>query len=143
VVPARLSLVTLGVSDVARATGFYLSLGFERSSASVDGEVTFFRTEGSVLGLYGRGALAADAGVAVEGVGFKATSLSMNCDSPDAVDEAFEAWATAGATVLHPPEPTAWGGYVGYVADLDGHLWELAHNPHFPFLPDGRIDLPA
>jgi uncharacterized protein len=88
---ARLSLVTLGVADVERATNFYLSLGFERSSASVDGEVTFFHMAGSVLALYGREDLAADAGTAADGSGFPGVSLSMNVDSASAVDEAFGA----------------------------------------------------
>jgi uncharacterized glyoxalase superfamily protein PhnB len=138
----RLSLVTLGVADVERATSFYLSLGFERSSASVDGAVTFFRMAGSVLALYGRGDLAADAGLGADGSGFRAVSLSINFDTADGVDRAFESWAAAGATVLRSPSSTAWGGYVGYVSDLDGHLWELAYNPGFPFTADGRIDLP-
>ena len=70
-------------------------------------------------------------------------ALAMNCDSEADVDAAFDAWATAGATVVKPPEPTFYGGYAGYVADLDGHLWELAYNPGFGFTPDGRLDLPA
>jgi uncharacterized glyoxalase superfamily protein PhnB len=143
VVAARLSLVTLGVSDVERATNFYLALGFERSSASVDGEVSFFRMAGSVLAVYGREDLAADAGLVADGSGFRGVSLSMNFDTVADVDRAFQAWAVAGATVLRSAAPTPWGGYVGYVSDLDGHLWELAHNPSFPFTPDGRIDLPA
>jgi uncharacterized glyoxalase superfamily protein PhnB len=140
---ARLSLVTLGVSDLSRATGFYTSLGFERSSASVDGDVTFFRMAGSVLALYPRQQLAADAGVAADGTGFRGVAMAMNCDSEADVDWAFEQWATAGATVMMPPEHAAWGGYTGYVADLDGHLWELAYNPGWGFTPDGRVELPA
>ena len=141
--PPRLSLVTLGVSDVRRATAFYTTLRFEASSASVEGEVTFFRMAGSVLAVWGREALAADVGTTPDGTGFRAMALAMNCDSEAEVDAAFDAWATAGATVVKPPEPTFYGGYAGYVADLDGHLWELAYNPGFGFTPDGRLDLPA
>jgi uncharacterized glyoxalase superfamily protein PhnB len=140
---ARLSLVTLGVSDLSRATAFYIALGFERSSASVDGDVTFLRTVGSVLALYPRERLAADARVAADGSGFRGVALAMNCDSEADVDWAFDQWATAGATVMAPPEHAPWGGYTGYVADLDGHLWELAYNPGFAFTADGRVDLPA
>ena len=66
----------------------------------------------------------------------------MNLDSEVDVDGAFDRWATAGATVVKPPEHASWGGYTGYVADLDGHLWELAYNPGFGFTPDGQLDLP-
>jgi uncharacterized protein len=142
-VPARLSLVTLGVVDLGRATAFYTTLGFERSSASVDGEVAFFRTDGSVLALYPRERLAADAGVADTGSGFRGVALAINCHSEADVDWAFEQWAAAGATVVMPPEHAAWGGYTGHVADLDGHLWELAFNPGWGFTADGRVDLPA
>ena len=139
---ARLSLVTLGVDDVRRATAFYTSLGFERSSVSVEGEVSFFRVAGSVLAVWGRDAMAADIGVAPDGAGFRAVVLSMNGDSEADVDAAFDRWATAGATVVKPPEHTSWGGYTGYVADLDGHIWELAYNPGFGFTTDGQLDLP-
>jgi uncharacterized glyoxalase superfamily protein PhnB len=139
----RLSLVTLGVSDLSRATSFYATLGFEPSSASVEGNVTFYRMVGSVLALYSRRQLAEDAKVANTGSGFGGISLGINYDSEDAVDEAFERWASAGATVMKLPEHAIWGGYTGYVADLDGHLWELAYNPGFPFTADGRLDLPV
>jgi uncharacterized protein len=144
-VPARLSLITLGVADLSRATAFYTTVGFERSSSSVDGEVTFFRTAGSVLALYPRERLAADVGMAEPGTGsgFRGMALAINCHSEADVDWAFEQWAAAGATVVMPPEHAAWGGYTGHVADLDGHLWELAYNPGWGFTADGRIDLPA
>jgi predicted lactoylglutathione lyase len=106
---ARLSLVTLGVSDVESATNFYLSLGFERSGASVDGEVSFFRMAGSVLAVYARENMAADAGLAADGSGFRAVSLSMNFDTADEVDQTFAAWTAAGAAALRSPAPTAWG----------------------------------
>ena len=139
---ARLSLVTLGVGDVRRATAFYTSLGFDRSSVSVEGEVSFFRMAGSVLAVWGMDAMAADVGVTPEGTGFQAHALAMNFDSEADVDAAFDQWATAGATVVKLPEHTSWGGYTGYVADLDGHLWELAYNPGFAFTADGQLDLP-
>jgi len=138
----RLSLVTLGVADVARATRFYESLGWRRSSSSQDGSVTFFAMEGSALALFGRGDLAHDAGVESDGAGFRAVSLAMNYDSPDEVDAVYAEWVAAGATPVKPPEAVSWGGYSSYVADPDGHLWEIAHNPYEPNGPDGRMQIP-
>lgn len=141
-VPPRLTLVTLGVADVARATSFYESLGWRRSSGSVEGEVSFFSLEGSALGLFGRDDLAADAGTAIAHTGSPGVTLALNGDSREEVDQIYAAWVAAGATPVKPPEATEWGGYSSYVADLDGHLWEIAHNPHAPNGPDGRMQLP-
>jgi predicted lactoylglutathione lyase len=138
---ARLTLVTLGVADLSRATAFYTAVGFERSSASAEG-VTFFRAAGSVLALYPWELLAEDARVPPEGTGFRGVTLAMNCDSEAAVDAMFEVWQTAGARLVKPAEHAFWGGYTGYIADLDDHLWEIAYNPHWPFTEDGRLILP-
>ena len=140
-VPQRLSLVTLGVADVARSTAFYESLGWRRSSASQD-EVTFFTMEGSVLALFGREPLAADATVDPVGAGFRAVSLALNCADRDEVDTVYRAWLDAGANPVKVPEAVEWGGYSGYVADPDGHLWEIAHNPFAPNDAGGRMQLP-
>ena len=141
-VPPRLTLVTLGVADVARSTAFYESLGWRRSSASQD-TISFFSMEGSVLGLFGREALAEDAGVDATGSGFRGVSLALNCADRAEVDAVFAAWLAAGATAIKPPEAVFWGGYSGYVADPDGHLWEIAHNPLAPNDDQGRMQLPA
>lgn len=145
-VPQRLSLVTLGVADVARATAFYESLGWRRSSAS-EGVITFFSLEGSALALFGRDALAADAGLDATGLDatgpvFRGVTLALNCDSRDEVDAAFADWVAAGATPVKRPEAADWGGYSSYVADPDGHLWEIAHNPYAPNDASGRMQLP-
>lgn len=140
-VPQRLTMITLGVTDVARSTSFYESLGWRRSSASQD-TITFFSMQGSVLGLYGREALADDARVSSEGTGFRAVTIALNCDSPDHVDQVFAAWVAAGASPIKRPEPVEWGGYSSYVADPDGHLWEIAHNPYSPNDASGRMQLP-
>jgi uncharacterized protein len=140
-VPARLSIVTLGVRDLGRSIAFYEALGWSRSSASQD-TIAFFSLAGSVLGLYGWDALADDASVPPESTGFRGVTLAINCDSPEAVDAAVEAWVAAGGTVVKPPHKAFWGGYSGYVADPDGHLVELAHNPFFPIGDDGRVQLP-
>ena len=142
VVPARISLVTLGVADVARSTAFYESLGWRRSSASQP-VITFFNTSGPVLALFGRQDLADDATVDATGSGFRAVTLSINVEAPEAVDATFDEWVAAGATVVRPPTPAVFeGGRIAYVADPDGHLWELAHNPYFPIDETGRVSAP-
>ena len=147
-VPARVSLVTLGVRDVPAATGFYTAIGFELAPASVEGEVSFLRTAGALLALWGVDALAADAGIAdridgsAAGPGFRGVSLAINLDSPAEVDAALAAARAAGASVPKPAGPTDWGGYSGYFADLDGHLWEVAHNPFWPLDERGLPQLP-
>jgi uncharacterized glyoxalase superfamily protein PhnB len=140
-VPQRLSLVTLGVADVARATRFYESLGWHRSSASQE-SVTFLAMEGSALALFGRADLADDAGVSEHGSGFRAVTLAINVGSRPEVDAAFAEWVAAGATSLVEPHEVFWGGYTSYVSDPDGHLWEIAHNPYAPNDDQGRMQLP-
>jgi catechol 2,3-dioxygenase-like lactoylglutathione lyase family enzyme len=144
-VPAVISLVTLGVSDVAAATGFYQDLGFELSSASVAGEVSFFRTAGGLLALYGADDLRRDASAeqrATPGA-FRGVTLAVNVASAEAVDDAMASATAAGARIAKPAQATDWGGYHGYFADPDGHLWEVAHNPHWPIGPNGVPQLPA
>jgi uncharacterized glyoxalase superfamily protein PhnB len=141
-VPQRLTLVTLGVADVARATDFYEALGWRRSSASQEGEITFLRMQGSALALYSRRSLAEDAGLSPDGSGFGGIVLALNCDSRDEVDAVHAEWVAAGAAHVKAPEELAWGGYVGYVADPDGHLWEIAHNPYMPNDEQGLLGLP-
>lgn len=140
-VPARLSLVTLGVRDVARSTAFYQALGWPLSPASVPGEVSFFNTAGAILALYGREALAEDAhGTPAGPTG--AVAMAINLDSREQVDAAFEEVRRIGGAVVKPPTAADWGGYSGYFADPDGHLWEVAHNPAWPVGEDERPALP-
>lgn len=140
--PARISLVTLGVADVTAATAFYESLGWRRSSASMP-VITFFNMVGPVLTLFGRDDLAEDATVSADGGGFRGVTLSINLESADAVDEAHREWVAAGAASVRPPGPAVFeGGRIAYVADPDGHLWEFAHNPHFPIDAEGRARAP-
>lgn len=138
---ARLSIVTLGVRDIAAATAFYQRLGFVRSGQSQDA-VTFFDAGGVVLALYGWHALAEDAGVAADGTGFRAVTLAHNVGSPAEVDAVLAEAVAAGARLVKPGQAVFWGGYSGYFADPDGHLWEVAHNPFWPFDAAGRIALP-
>jgi uncharacterized protein len=142
---ARLSLVTLGVRDVARSTEFYQALGFPLSGTSVPGDVSFFNTAGGLLAVWGDKNLAADAGVSTEpgaDRGYRGTALAMNLDSREGVDAFLAVAVAAGARVTRPAAATDWGGYNGYFADPDGHLWEVAHNPHWPIGEDGRPILP-
>ena len=126
-VPARLSIVTLGVRDLARSIAFYEAIGWRRSSASVEGNVAFFGLAGTVLGLYGWDLLAEDATVPPDGSGFRGITIALNCDDRAQVDSVVDAMVEAGATLVKPPQEVFWGGYHGYVADPDGHVWELVH----------------
>jgi len=140
-VEPRLSFVTLGVADILRSRAFYERLGFKPSSAS-DANVAFFDAGGVVLALFGRSALAEDAGVSEQGSGFRAVAIAHNVRSEDEVASVLAEAATAGATVIKPAQKAFWGGTSGYFADPDGHLWEVAHNPFFPLDADGRVTLP-
>ena len=141
--PARVSLVTLGVSDLARATAFYQALGWPLSSDSVAGEVSFFKSGGVALALWGHESLAGDAGMPVERSDrFRGVALAINVESPEEVDAALAAATEAGADLLVRGHPTDWGGYTGYFADPEGHVWEVAHNPGWPLGPDKLPILP-
>lgn len=137
----RLNVVTLGVADVARARGFYESLGFRASSASQP-EVCFLQLGPMVLSLYGRAELAADAKVADTPPGFDGITLAQNQPSRAAVDVVMAQAAAAGARITSPARDVFWGGYAGYFADPDGHLWEIAWNPFFPLDSAGAVQLP-
>ena len=138
-----IGLVTLGVRDVAAATAFYASLGFPLSPASVPGEVSFFRAGGTNLAVWGLEALRADsASPADRGAAFRGVALAVNVASREDVDAALAVAVSAGGTIARPAEATDWGGYNGYFADPDGHLWEVAHNPAWPLDERGVPELP-
>lgn len=143
-VPARISLATLGVADLERSTEFYRALGWRLSSASVAGEVSFFHTAGGILAVWGAYALAEDAGVDNPGgpPAYRGVALAINVGSDAEVDASFAAVEAAGGRITKPPEHSEWGGYGGYFADPDGHLWEIAYNPGWPLGPDGLPELP-
>lgn len=126
----RISMITLGVRDLGKSIAFYeKGLGFPRIDSPP--EVAFFTLNGTWLGLFGREALAEDATVSSEGGGFNSFSLAHNVQSEEEVDAVVKQAVEAGATLVKKPEEVFWGGYCGYFADPDGHLWEVAHNPHF------------
>lgn len=126
----RISMITLGVRDLAKSVDFYAQgLGFPQMESPP--EVAFFTLNGTWLGLYGREALAEDAQVSPEGSGFAAFALAHNVASGSEVDEVMAQAEKAGATIVKQPQKVFWGGYSGYFKDPDGHLWEVAFNPHF------------
>ncbi|MBS2961945.1 VOC family protein [Actinocrinis puniceicyclus] len=139
--PARVSLVTLGVADLARATSFYRALGWPLVENAGDG-VSFVRTGGALLSLFPYRDLAHDAGVPADGEGFRHVALAINVESAQAVDRGLAAAVAAGATPVKPGQQTFWGGYSGYFADPDGHLWEVAHNPFWPLDAAGLPVIP-
>ena len=134
----RMSLVTLGVTDLRRARRFYeTGLGWKPSCASDD--VVFYETGGPIIGLFGRRELAADAQIEDDESTFGGIALAHNVRSRDEVDTVLAEAAAAGAAILKSGEDTPWGGYSGYFADLDGHLWEVAHNPAWTIGADGSV----
>jgi predicted lactoylglutathione lyase len=137
----RLSLVTLGVADLNRSRRFYEALGWRRHGAHA--EVVFFQAGGMVLALWSRQALAADAKVPAEGSGFRGIALAYNTRTREEVDAVLDEAKAAGAAIPKPAEKASWGGYTGYFADPDGHLWEVAWNPEWKMAADGSIRLGA
>lgn len=136
-------MVTLGVRDLDALTGFYEAIGFELSSASVAGEVSFFRTGGAILALWGVADLAADAGLPVPPLeNFRGVAYAINVESPAEVDEALVSAEQAGGVVTKAAVATDWGGYNGYFADPEGNVWEIAHNPFWPLDDRGLPTLP-
>jgi uncharacterized protein len=139
---ACLSLVTLGVSDLEKSTGFYEALGFRRKARDSDG-VAFFDAGCVILSLWPTVELAKDAEIAAASPNsFRGMTLAWNCTSAAEVDVALARATAAGGTLIRSARTVFWGGYTAYFADPDGHLWEIAHNPHFPFSADGRLLLP-
>ncbi|MEI2805982.1 MAG: VOC family protein [Albidovulum sp.] len=138
--PQRVTLITLGVADLARSRAFYEMLGWVPASAQEG--VVFYQMHGAVLALFGREALAADQGRPGARLGTGAMALAQNFPTEPEVDAAWDAALAAGAVPLKTPEKVFWGGYSGYYADPDGHVWELAMNPFWPLAPDGNLTLP-
>jgi len=137
-----LSLVTLGVSDLARSIAFYEALGFARKAQAAQG-VGFFQAGAVAFAVWPADELADDADLAMTAPpAFRGVALAWNCRSETEVDAAIARARQAGASVPKAAVKTFWGGYAGYFADPDGHLWEVAYNPGFPLSDDGRLLLP-
>lgn len=141
-IPQKLTLVTLGVADVAVSRRFYEGLGFRAAGFDSEG-VAFFDMNGVVLAVFGREDLAEDANAKLEsGSAYARMSLAINLESETAVDAAMAFAAGHGGRVTQPARKVFWGGYAGYFADPDGFLWEIAYNPFWPLDADGRPQLP-
>jgi catechol 2,3-dioxygenase-like lactoylglutathione lyase family enzyme len=136
----RLSVITLGVADLARARRFYEALGW-RTGAGPDDDVVFFQTGGSVLALWDRGRLAEDSGVD-DDPGWGGVTFAHNVRSPEEVDRVIAEAEAAGAEIPRHGAETFWGGYSGVFVDPDGHPWEVAHNPRWEIAEDGSVILP-
>jgi hypothetical protein len=137
----RVTLITLGVADLAKARAFYARLGWMEHAESQPG-VAFFQMQGLALALFGRADLATDQGRPGAVLGTGAVTLAQNFSSEPEVDAAFAEALAAGAVALKAPEKVFWGGYSGYWADPDGHVWEVAMNPFWPLNDDGSLTLP-
>ena len=135
----RLSLVTLGVSDLARARAFYEAMGWT-TGADPDDDVVFFQAGGAIVALWGRDQLAEDSAIADSG-GWGGVTFAYNTRSPAEVDAVMAEAEAAGATIAKTAGETFWGGYSGVFHDPDGHPWEIAHNPHWTLDDDGSVKL--
>jgi uncharacterized protein len=142
VVPTHISLITLGVADVAKATSFYERLGFVRSKRASQESVSFFQAGPVVLALWGRDAQRDDAQAAELWTGNGGIAVAQNLTSEAEVDAMMARAEAAGARILKPAAKTFWAGYDGYFADLDGHVWEVAFNPFWELDEGGRVRLP-
>ena len=137
----RVTVITLGVGDLARAKRFYEALGW-RTNAGPDDDVVFFQAGDMVVSLWDRARLAADSCVE-DGGGWGGVTLALNVGSPAEVDAIIEQARRAGATIGREGAETFWGGYSGVFVDPEGHPWEVAHNPHWSLGPDGEVRLGA
>ena len=135
----RVSLITLGVTDLDRAVDFYGSLGWQPATV-LDDEIAFYQLGGMILGLWSRALLATDSTVEDSG-GWGGVTLAHNVRSPAEVDTVIEEARVAGARIGREPAPTDWGGYSGVFIDPDGHPWEVAHNPGWPIDDTGAVRL--
>ena len=141
-IPGHVTMVTLGVDDLERATRFYEAIGFERSSVSTP-QISFLKSSTIVVGLYPVDALAEDVSKPVGRPGAGAVALAQNRHSESEVDAVMAQAQSAGGSIVKPAQKVFWGGYSGYFADPDGHLWEVAHNPFAELTGDGRLNLPG
>jgi catechol 2,3-dioxygenase-like lactoylglutathione lyase family enzyme len=135
----RVSLITLGVRDLARARVFYEALGWT-TGAAPDDDVVFFQAGGTILALWDRASLAEDSGV-TDGGGWGGVTPAYNTRSPEEVDAVIAEARAAGADIVREPGETFWGGYSGVFVDPEGHPWEVAHNPHWTVRDDGSVEL--
>jgi len=139
----HISLITLGVADIAKATAFYERLGFVLSKKASEASVSFFKAGGIVLAIWSRESQKEDANANDLWTGNGGIVVAQNVASESEVDAMMAKAEAAGARILKPAAKTFWGGYNGYFADPDGHVWEVAHNPFWRLDENGRVNLPA
>lgn len=137
----RMTLVTLGVADLPRAQAFYSGWGWIPHPGAPEG-LALFQMNGTALALFALDALAADQDRPVSALGTGAATFAQNGADEDEARAIYDAAIAAGATPLRPPRRADWGGLSGYVADPDGHVWEIAHNPFWPLDASGNLALP-
>lgn len=135
----RITLITLGVSDLKKSKTFYQEVFGWSPLANSNDDIIFFQLNGIQLALFAANALAEDAGITHEGTGFKKFSIAHNLRSEKEVDLLFEELKLKGAKITKQPQKVFWGGYSGYVADPDGNLWEIAFNPFMSFDEKGNV----
>jgi len=135
------TIVTLGVADLSRSITFYRALGWEQRGNS-DAGITWFKTSGTWIGLYNDAELADDANLPLEEhSSYRGITLALNFNTTNEVDAAIDEAVAAGARLIKPATKATWGGYSGYFADPDGHLWEVAYAPGLPVADDGTIEI--
>jgi uncharacterized protein len=135
----RLNIITLGVNDLVSMTAFYQNVfGWEKSEMSNE-NISFFKLNGILLGLFERKALAEDATIDHHGEGFKAFTLAYNARSENEVNDIINDLGAKGAKIIKAPHHVFWGGYSGYIADLEENLWEVAYNPYLPLAENGSV----
>jgi len=137
----RVSVITLGVSDLGRARTFYAALGW-RPAGDTPPDVVFFQAGGMVVALWDRERLAQDSAVQDTG-GWGGVTLAYNVPTPGDVDEVIAEVRAAGGVVGREPAQTFWGGYSAVFIDPDGHPWEVAHNPAWTLGEDGTVTIPG
>ncbi len=137
----RITIITVGVDDLARSTAFFERLGWRRSVRQAQG-VSLFQCGGIAVSLFPRPELAKDAGISPKGEGFGGFAIGYNTRSKEDVDAVLAEAKAAGADIVKPAQEASWGGYSGYFRDLDGHLWEVAWNPSFVLDERGAVRLP-
>ncbi len=133
-----LSFLTIGVNDLERMKDFYKDK-FTWTPFKEDGGIVFFKLNGFILGLFPADELAKDIGIEQDGMGFKRFALAINCRTQQEVDQTFDSLRRKGVTIVKEPGKVFWGGYSGYIADIENNYWEIAYNPFLEFDQDGNV----
>jgi catechol 2,3-dioxygenase-like lactoylglutathione lyase family enzyme len=134
----RINFLTIGVDDLEKMKNFYKN-SFGWTALKEEEEIVFFKLNGFILGLFPKEELAKDIGIAQDGLGFKRFALAINCNSEQEVDQTFEMLRSAGVTIIKDPAKVFWGGYSGYIADVENNYWEIAFNPFLELDQQGNV----